>query len=125
MDPSLQEQRDALAQAIAAAAVKGGICREGASLTGPQLLMLCADMGDALAVKAQCAQPDPDSQVVRDAARWRLIADRFDHETSGRCQRVLADLGFNEDDYLKPLADIVDAALDVSPPSAQVDATGG
>lgn len=48
-DPAASE-RDALAQAIGAAAVKAGIVREDvAGLTGPQLVALCNDMASALA----------------------------------------------------------------------------
>lgn len=42
----LEDEREALADAIYRAAVKLNICREDVCLTGPQLIMLCADMGD-------------------------------------------------------------------------------
>ncbi len=44
-----EHQRDLLMKAIRDAAVKAGICREDADLTGPHLLMLLNDMAEVLA----------------------------------------------------------------------------
>ena len=44
----LREEREQLAAAIRNAAVTAGICREDVDLTGPELLVLCGDMGSAL-----------------------------------------------------------------------------
>ena len=52
-----------LAKAIRDAAVVAGICNDDVSLTGPELIMLCADMGAAI----------KDHQV--EAMGWRPIAD--------------------------------------------------
>lgn len=43
----VQKERDDLANAIAAAAVKAGIIAAGTSLTGPQLVMLCDNLAEA------------------------------------------------------------------------------
>ena len=48
----LRHEREQLAKAIRDAAVKAGICREDVPLTGPDLLMLCMDMGVALTANA-------------------------------------------------------------------------
>ena len=42
----VQQERDDLANAIAAAAVKAGIISAGTSLTGPQLVMLCDNLAE-------------------------------------------------------------------------------
>lgn len=43
----LEHERGQLAEAIRNAAVKAGIVREDADLTGPHLLMLCNDLADS------------------------------------------------------------------------------
>lgn len=55
MDPSVEQQRDMLAQAIRDAAVKAGIARADAPMTGPMLLMLCEDLASAAAAPAPVA----------------------------------------------------------------------
>lgn len=49
MNPTVDQERDMLAKAIRDAAVKAGIARADASMTGPMLLMLCADLANAAA----------------------------------------------------------------------------
>lgn len=45
MDAQLRHERDALASTIRDMAVSAGICNTDAPLTGPHLLMLCAEVG--------------------------------------------------------------------------------
>lgn len=55
----LTHERNALAAAIQKAAVDAGICNADAPLTGPHLLMLCADMGLALQAPRGAATDQP------------------------------------------------------------------
>lgn len=55
----LTHERNALAAAIQKAAVAAGICNADAPLTGPHLLMLCADMGLALQAPPGAATDQP------------------------------------------------------------------
>lgn len=52
LDPPVECQRDMLAEAIRNAAVKRGIVRADASLTGPMLLLLCEDLATSEASSA-------------------------------------------------------------------------
>src|SRR5690606_14630581 len=56
LNPPPERERDMLAEAIRNAAVKRGIVREDASLTGPMLLLLCEDLAQ-----------EPSAPVVDDA----------------------------------------------------------
>lgn len=58
---SLQRERNLLAEAIGNAAVKAGICRADADLTGPHLLMLADDM--AACILAPLAEREPVAMV--------------------------------------------------------------
>lgn len=51
----IERERSALADAIRNAAVSAGICRADASLTGPQLVMLCDDMATCINQKGEAA----------------------------------------------------------------------
>jgi len=55
LDPPVEQQRDMLAQAIRDAAVKAGIARADAGMTGPMLLMLCDDMADCILAQQPAA----------------------------------------------------------------------
>lgn len=55
LDPSIEQQRDMLARAIRDAAVKAGIARADADMTGPMLLMLCDDMADCILAQQPAA----------------------------------------------------------------------
>lgn len=57
MDPPVDQQRDTLAKAIRDAAVKAGIARADAPMTGPMLLMLCDDLANAALTAAQVTTP--------------------------------------------------------------------
>lgn len=52
MNPPVDQERDMLAQAIRDAAVKAGIARADAAMTGPMLLLLCDDLANAAAPAA-------------------------------------------------------------------------
>lgn len=56
-------ERDVLAEAIRDAAVKAGIARADADLTGPHLLMLCGDMAECIK-----AQPSADPSISQGEA---------------------------------------------------------
>jgi len=62
MEPSMESQRDMLAQAIAEAGAKVGIIDPEMPLTGPQLLMVLDDLVSIITAKApktcECGDPD-------------------------------------------------------------------
>jgi len=62
MEPSMESQRDMLAQAIAEAGAKVGIIDPEIPLTGPQLLMVLDDLVSIITAKApktcECGDPD-------------------------------------------------------------------
>lgn len=72
LDPPVEQQRDMLAQAIRDAAVKAGIARADADMTGPMLLMLCDDMADCILAQQPAAVPV--SELLALAENMRNIA---------------------------------------------------
>ncbi|QRD71756.1 hypothetical protein H8Z72_22680 (plasmid) [Xanthomonas citri pv. citri] len=49
--------------------------------------------------------------VMREAQRWRLVAELFDGATTGRSERILEDLRLPEGEPWRPFGEIVDAAI--------------
>lgn len=77
--------RDILAEAIAHAAEKRGIIKAGTALTGPQLVMLCADLAEPPPVLLQAATarpaddlaPHPELQLIMSQQPVQAAGDDF------------------------------------------------
>lgn len=71
----VSHERDALATAIRDAAVKAGIARADAALTGPHLLMLADDMASVIAAQAGQVAPTEATRPLSDSnARFAIDA---------------------------------------------------
>lgn len=69
-------ERDALAVAIGNAAIKAGIVRAGAPMTGPQLVMLCDDMAEC--IKSYTAPPSTaDTLALANKITEALLPDLY------------------------------------------------
>lgn len=98
-----EHERDMLANAIADAAIKAGIIRPDASLTGPMLMMLCDDMAEIIrANSTPAAAPAATINMpprMTEAASVQQLLGRF-----GVYGRVPADVA--TDIYNAALADV-------------------
>jgi len=126
--PQPSHETELLAGAIRNAAVKAGICREDAALTGPHLLMLCDDLAAAASPQPSPAPSGDWVMVPRE-----LLADALDKvqryaETVVQCVKA-DDLEFPH--YVPCIEETADdlrevlAAAPPSPPSAAPGAQEG